>query len=234
MLSPSVYSPLPLNVGKRRGNERLEETFVDGDGSAIAGAAVKGSEDGYVDDCVRSQELLTPVARPVRPSRSFDPGRRFETSTPESLEKGSIVIGLGGGLSPLVGTDVIAGHWISASRSGEELGLDRAAGGMSGAYIRPLATKTTSKGNGERVQLKRFATPLTDEDVEEGNVQEADQVSDIFQGLEQSQFPFHFMDHIVASIASSLAKMLDDGHFSTAEDNLLVKTGDLPIFLAEN
>jgi len=232
MLSPSVYSPPPLNVRKRGGDKELielEKIEMDGCGDATAGAAREVCAERCVGDRNKAQSMLTPDARPVRPGRYFDPKREFETITPESLERGSIVIGLGGGLSPLVGKDGSDENLKNVSGLRDDIGRGTAGDGKSSVYSRPPFERDAAKKHEERLELERFATPLTDEDVEE----ETDRNNPMVRGQERPVFLLAFIDRTVAGIASLLANMLDGGSFSSAEEDLLIKTGDLSIFLSD-
>jgi len=233
MLSPSIYSPLPLNVRKRGGMVELKRKEMDGCGDATAGAAREVCGERFVVSSDKAQNMLTPGARPVRPGRYFDPKRQFETITPESLERGSIVIGLGGGLSPLVGTDAASGKPISVDGLGDKLGHVAAGDGGSSVYSRPPAGKALPDRHKERLELERFATPLTDEDAEEID-RKSHRYPDMVREQKHPVFLLGFMDRTVAGIASLLANMLDGGSFSDAEKDLLVKTGDLSVFLFDN
>ncbi|GAB7340532.1 hypothetical protein MBLNU457_6950t1 [Dothideomycetes sp. NU457] len=157
-LSPSVYSP----VSERGAGAEVEDC-------AVAGAGRDVAEDGDVDAVKggwKEQSMLTPFAGPGRPRRYFDPKREFETVTPESLEKGSIVIGLGGGLSPLVGTGGVKEGLRSVSELGEKLGPDAKLDGCSSVYTGTLTARAESEKIKEDLKPERIATPVTDDEVE--------------------------------------------------------------------
>lgn len=248
MYSPSVYPPLSTGTVKRdRGVEMLSPSVYspasssfcryDEDGDTIAGARrdVAGDGgDGLEKDVPRGQSSLTPVVKAVRPRRYFDPRREFETVTPESVEKGSIVIGLGGGLSSLVGTGALNGGLRSVSQLGEKPGSNAELDGLSDVHSRALTSGADSEKTIEGAEFERFATPVFDDDTDKRVDGQSTRALDPAREENQPVPLLGFVDRAIAAVAYLLASTLDDGAAPDAESGLLVKPHDLSSFLPDS
>lgn len=237
MVSPSIYSPVSEIGGRGAGDvgcgsgEREDDGAIVGASRDVAGA---GDSDGVKSGVTEQGMLNLVVAKPIRPRRYFDPRREFETITPESLEKGSIVIGLGGGLSPLVGTGGARDGLRSVSELGEEFGLVANVDGVSSVYSRALAGGAESEKTREGLEIERFATPMSDDDGDRKTDHQCTPVLDAARDEDQPVPLLGFLDRAIAAIAYLLASSLDDVPAQDAESGLLVRPRDLSGFLIDN
>lgn len=191
--TPSIYSPQPQ-----------QHPF---NANATSTSATPAHEQFLSPSVYAPSPLEVRKKRPYvpeRPHRHYDPKREFEVITPESQkgEKGSIVIGLGQGLSPLVG--------------------------MSPVSVRGRSRRTVVRDQGNGF---RFATPLTDVDEDEKmDVGDQARMDGMSKGegdepgvvVERSFVLFRALEGIVALLAGGMTRVLDSKVERHPEAGLLV------------